>query len=284
MTCTYATGPRTESAWMLARARRQGYGLAFTGWERGYLIMSELRADIGALRRRATGFGAEADDHRAVAAEDVPGIETDILGFGEISLMLHDQYRAAHALKERAWTDHGAQTDEHAKKLDQSASGYERREADGVSALDNTETSGPSPSGSGSNVVGPSQGPAFKMHGPGIQEVVPGTGDIRPQMPAGVQPDPAIGAPAAEVRPQMPAGVRADPAIGPPAPMNNGPVAPAPGPGQMEHIQGGISEGPAMNPSPPPQKYWTPDGPVWVTPPPPPAEPPLSGPAPTHPA
>lgn len=242
--------------------------------------MSELRVDTGSLQKRSAAFQAEADDHRAVAAGDAPGVETDIVGFGEISLMLHDAYRAAHALKQQAWNDHGAATDEHGNKISESAQGYDRRESDGVAALDHTEPVSPEPT-----IAPPSSGPAFKMHGPGIQEVVPGTGEVRPQMPPGVQPDPALGAPSAETRPQMPPGIHTDPAVGSPAPavLNNGPV-PAPSPGPMDQMQGGISQGPAMNPAPEPQKRWTPDGPVWVTPPEAPYEPPLSGPAPTHPA
>ncbi|WP_074354884.1 WXG100 family type VII secretion target [Mycobacteroides abscessus] len=221
--------------------------------------MSELRVDTGSLQKRSAAFQAEADDHRAVAAGDAPGVETDIAGFGEISLMLHDAYRAAHALKQQAWNDHGAATGEHGNKISESAQGYDRRESDGVAALDHTEPVSPEPT-----IAPPSSGPAFKMHGPGIQEVVPGTGEVRPQMPPGVQADPAVGSPA-------------------PAVLNNGPV-PAPSPGPMDQMQGGISQGPAMNPAPEPQKRWTPDGPVWVTPPEAPYEPPLSGPAPTHPA
>lgn len=146
--------------------------------------MSELRVDTGSLQKRSAAFQAEADEHRAVAAGDAPGVETDIAGFGEISLMLHDAYRATHALKQQAWNDHGAATDEHGNKISESAQGYDRRESDGVAALDHTEPIPPEPT-----IVPPSSGPAFKMHGPGIQEVVPGTGEIRPQMPPGVGPD-----------------------------------------------------------------------------------------------
>lgn len=217
-------------------------------------MSEQLRVDTGSLRDRAKAFDAEGDEHRAVAAADAPGVEPYIIGFGEIALKLHDDFRRVHGLKQRAWTDHGDTTGDHGSKLNDNAAGYDRREAAGVSALDNTETTGPTPNGgSSSNVVGPSQSPAFKMHGPGIQEVVPGTGEIRPAMPPGVPADAPIAAPAATG-------------------------------GHIDQAQGGISEGSAMNPSPPGQKRWTPEGPVWVTPPQAPVEPPLTGPAPTHPA
>lgn len=97
--------------------------------------MESLRADTSSIRARGTGFEVAADEDRAVAAEDVPGVETDIRGFGEIRSKLHDEYRGVHGLKQRAWTDNGAQNDSHAAKIADSADGYDRREAAATSDL-----------------------------------------------------------------------------------------------------------------------------------------------------
>lgn len=97
--------------------------------------MDNLRVDTSSLRSRGSEFEAEADDHRAVAAADSVGVETDIEEFGEISAKLHDQYRGVHGLKQQAWTDHGANNDSHAAKIADSADGYDRRESAGASDL-----------------------------------------------------------------------------------------------------------------------------------------------------
>lgn len=97
--------------------------------------MADMTVDTAALRQRAASVNELGEEQKRAGSLSQTTVESDISAFGEINAALHGPWREVKERQERAWSELGDRSQEHAEKLGLSASGYDGTEAAGQASL-----------------------------------------------------------------------------------------------------------------------------------------------------
>lgn len=97
--------------------------------------MADMRVDTGVVRQQSAIFSQEGAEQAEVGSLSQSHVEDDVRAFGEINAALHSPWREVKKMQERAWTELGARSDDHAERLAKTAANYDGTEASGTASL-----------------------------------------------------------------------------------------------------------------------------------------------------